>query len=185
MSDTKPDGARPTLRDDIRVVLGAVETEVEFRDGKKETIKVRVLPGRLSGYWDELRDDEAALVELYCDKFDMIAYDRHKKLSAHERTLILLRTKATDLAEIDKISKEIAELGQKLCQLDVEERWDDRITPESHDEILSIGNQINRPQCDRWEKTARAATDRMREKLASLKPATSPTASSSEKSASS
>lgn len=52
----------------MTIILGGVTHEAQMRDGSKEEVKVRQLPIRLIEKWATAQGDEAALVELYCDK---------------------------------------------------------------------------------------------------------------------
>jgi hypothetical protein len=117
---------------DLDVILGGVTIGAKLRDGSTEEVKVRQLSNRLlTTKWPKLLDDQAALVELYCDKDD---------------------------------------------------GWDDNLLPESHDEIIAIGEKLNTPRFARWAKDQRAMAQLMNATLAEVEqplPASSPNAASS------
>jgi hypothetical protein len=54
---------------DLDVILGGVTIAAKLRDGSTEEVKVRQLSNRLlTTAWPKALDDQAALVELYCDR---------------------------------------------------------------------------------------------------------------------
>lgn len=56
------------MAEDAQLITGGKSVLVEKRDGSSERVTVRELPIRQLTRLLELQDDEAALVELYCDK---------------------------------------------------------------------------------------------------------------------
>lgn len=52
----------------MATLMGGTETTVEKLDGTSETVKVRQLPVRLLQSYLLKLDDEAAAIELFCDK---------------------------------------------------------------------------------------------------------------------
>ena len=52
----------------MTTLMGGTETTVEKLDGTTETVKVRQLPVRLLQSYLLKLDDEAAAIELFCDK---------------------------------------------------------------------------------------------------------------------
>jgi hypothetical protein len=104
---------------ELDVILGGVIIQAKLRDGSSEEVKVRQLSNRLlTQKWPGLLGDQAAMVELYCDK---------------------------------------------------EDGWDDKLLPETHDEIIDIGTKLNAPRFARWAKDQRAITQMMDQTLEELK----------------
>jgi hypothetical protein len=108
------------------------------------------LPIRLLSDWSRLAGDEAGLVELYCDKINKQAAEQLRKLRTEEFGVVQLIAKASDKEEVAKLSDELAMTRNKIDTLVAETSWDDQLTPDSHDEIIRIGRELNRPRFDRW-----------------------------------
>jgi hypothetical protein len=145
------------------VVLGCVEIEVTLRSGQREKVKVRQLPIRLLSDWSRLAGDEAGLAELYCDKADKKAGEQLRNLRTQDFGLVQLITKATDREEVQKHTDELAMIRNKIDALIAEASWDDQLTPDSHDEIIRIGNELNRPRFDRWIADRHAAIGHLKD----------------------
>lgn len=134
------------------VILGGVEIQVTYRNGSQERVKVRQLPIRQLREWSELTGDEASLAELYCDKLNREAIAQLRKLRGEELALMQLIQRAGDPQEVEKTSEQLAVVRAGIEKIERENRWDDDLVPESHDEIIRIGEQLNRPRFDRWIK---------------------------------
>jgi hypothetical protein len=142
---------------------GGEEIVVKYRDGRSEPIIVRSLPPKLLQRWASLQGDEASLVELYCGKLNTAALYKHRNLAERERKLFSLLQEATDLETIDKLQGQLESVQSQILELEETERWDDTLTPESHDEIYAIGERLNRPRYERWVENTRESTARFRE----------------------
>ena len=159
---------------DFEIVRGAVEVEIEYRNGEKDRIEIRELPIKLLDRWAQFQGDEASLVELYCDKLDITAVFKMRGLAAEEQALMKRLTrpfivqdgKATQpdpdwnpptLEEEASIRKRLGEVQEEILNVEATERWDDTLTPESHDRIFEWGEKINRPRYERWVKNSREA----------------------------
>jgi hypothetical protein len=150
--------------DGLAIVLGAVEIEVEFRgDGSKEKVQVRQLPIRLLNDWSHMLGDEASLVELYCDKIDKVRRAQLLKLSGETLALMRLQQNCTNRDELDKITSELAMNRSEIEKLNELQRWDDKLTPASHDRIVKIGYELNRPRFDRWLQDRHNAIGHLKE----------------------
>ncbi len=62
-------GKKTKLNDTV-TVLGGEEVEVTLRDGQTERVQVRQIPISLMGRFSFALNNEAAAIELYCDKAD-------------------------------------------------------------------------------------------------------------------
>ncbi len=75
------DGSPAAAADELTVLHGGIDLDVELRDGSKETVKVLQLSVRQLMRYADLQGNEAALVELYCAKDegwdDTITYPSH------------------------------------------------------------------------------------------------------------
>jgi hypothetical protein len=145
-----PGPTETSVEDQFTIVLGGVEREITLRNGQREKVTIRQLPIRLLIEWSRLIGDEAALVELYCAKRNSQAMEQLRKLQAEEFGLIQLLAKPENAEQVQKVSGELAMVRNKMDKLKEETSWDDQLTPESHDEIIRIGDKINRPRFDRW-----------------------------------
>jgi hypothetical protein len=143
----KPDA--PALRA-LAAVNGSIEFTVTKRDGTNEKVRIQQLPIRLLGDWARLIDDEAALVELYCDKIDRDRAAKLLKLSGELNALSRMQQECKEAAELEKISGEVNMTRAELLKINGEPRWDDTLSPDSHDEIVKIGYELNRPRFDLW-----------------------------------
>jgi hypothetical protein len=71
---------------DLEVILGGVTVVAKLRDASIEEVKVRQLPIRLlTTKWAQSLGDEAALVELYCDKPE--GWDDQLLAESHEEII--------------------------------------------------------------------------------------------------
>lgn len=52
----------------LQKLVGGVEVDIEYLDGRPERVKVRYLPMRQMARYLEVFQDEEATVELFCDK---------------------------------------------------------------------------------------------------------------------
>lgn len=144
---------------------GGEEITAQYRDGASEPVTVRALPAKLLRRWGELQGDEASLVEFYCDKLDLKALYKRRGLSAREVNLLRLIGEAKDLEENEKLQGKLETLQAEILDLEAAPRWDDSLTPESHDEIYQIGERINRPLYERWTENTRESTARFQKHI--------------------
>ncbi len=131
-------------------VLGGIEITIKKRSGAEEKVKVRQLPVRLLNDWSMSIGDEATLVELYCDKIDKQREAELRKLGGEALALFQKLNSGQSGSDLEKISGELAMTRAKIDKLNSDARWDDELTPESHDEIVRLGYELNRPRFDRW-----------------------------------
>jgi hypothetical protein len=137
-------------QDQFTVILGGVERKVKLRTGQEETVIIRQLPIRLLNEWSIKIGDEAGLAELYCDKVDKAAVEKLRALGVEVLGLLKLVQAASNPADVQKASEQLAVIRSKSDTITRETSWDDTLTPEAHDEIIRIGWAINRPRFDRW-----------------------------------
>jgi hypothetical protein len=165
----------------MTIILGGINFEAAFRDGSKEEVKVRLLPVEFMGEWALLQGDEAGLVELYCDRQDKLTPDRLNVLRTQELRLLEMLGKA-EPEQFDSLDIRLAAVREKIVEAEKNVRWDSRLVPESHNEILRIGEELNRPTFDRWATNRVAAIGQTKEttaKLKSLSESLQPSAASS------
>lgn len=159
------DAANTTGPTGLELVLGSAEIEAKFRDGKTEQVKVRSLPLKLIQRWGSLQGDEASLVEMYCGKLDATALFKERNLASQEAWLMQQLGKTEDVDEQAKLRERLDQVQAQILDLESRERWDDKLTPESHDEIFALGERINRPRYERWTENTRESAAQMREQL--------------------
>ena len=165
----------------MTIILGGVVVEALLRDGSKEEVKVRQLPIDDFGEWAGLQGDEAGLVELYCDRQDKLTPPRLRLLRTQELRL-LEKINEAEPGAFDELEGQITALREKIAELEKVERWDTKLLPDSHTEILRIGEELNRPIFDRWSSDRVAAIGRTKTataKLLSLSESSPPSAASS------
>lgn len=131
-------------------MLGAIEIDVTLRSGAHQKVKVQQLPIRLLGEWSRIIQDEAALVELYCNKIDNVREAKLLKLSGEAVAIYQKLQAGQSGADLEKVSNDLAMTRAEIAKINSEPRWDDELTPESHDEIVRIGYELNRPRFDLW-----------------------------------
>lgn len=181
MSEANPTG--PTGQD---LVLGGRTVLAKYRDGSQEEVKVQSLPMKMMERWSTLRGDEASIVELVCGKLDLPALFKMNNLAAHERALIGLLSKEEEISQITKLRAQLTDVQEEILQLEAAGRWDDKLTPESHDEIYDVGKRINHPRFERWRENLRESAAQVREEIKEMRNlAESPSASSASSPASS
>jgi hypothetical protein len=79
-----------------------------------------------------------------------------------------------------KMQGDEAELAELYCSK--EKGWDDLLTPEAHEEIVTIGGDLNRPMFARWAERRRAeiaGLTEVNQKLLSASPGSSSPAGAS------
>lgn len=152
----------------LNLILGAMPFEAQFRDGTKEQVGIRSLSPKLLQRWGSLQGDESSLVELYCGRFNASAHFKLKNLQAHEQSIFVGLAETKDADEIAKLREKLDEVQGKILELEDIERWSDKLTPESHDEIYRIGEAINRPRYEQWTENTRASTALLQEQFRKL-----------------
>ncbi len=140
----------------INIILGGVTVEALFRDGTKEEVKVRQLPIESIDRWVLLQGDEVALVELYCDREDKVRAANLESANALGARLNVMLGSA-EIDNLSKISAELEKVRERIIQINDAPRWASKLLPESHEQILGIGGELNRPIFARWSKDRRAA----------------------------
>lgn len=146
----KTETAAAAVTHPLAPILGAIEITVTKRNGAQEKVKVRQLPIRLLGEWSRVIEEESALVELYCDQIDRDRDSKLRKLGAEVVALYQQIQKGLSGEELEKVSNDLAMTRAEIDKITGAPRWDDELTPESHDEIVRIGYELNRPRFDRW-----------------------------------
>src|ERR1041384_675205 len=142
MSENGAEKKGPT---DLQVVKGGQEIDVKYIDGSGETdgrIKVRLPNIRLLELYEDLQADEASLVELFVDKLDTEGLFKARRLFRERASLNELRIQTKTLKERQEIDSEISKIDVQLEALQKKDRWDDKITPESHDVIYEFGRKL-------------------------------------------
>lgn len=163
----------------MTIILGGVVIEAKFRDGSTDEVKVRQLPIECMSEFAILEADQAGLVELYCDRQDKLTPQRLAVLRTQELSLLDLLGKA-DPEQFEGLDARLVCLREKIDDAEKITRWDSKLLPESHDEILRIGEALNRPTFDRWLEGTTTAIGHMKETTAKFRLAnSSPSAPSS------
>ncbi len=151
----------------MTVILGGVEVEARLRDDTIEKVKVRQLPISLIDQWVTLQGDESSLVELYCDRRDNAIAGRLQLLRVQELRLLAILGNA-EPEQFDGLDERLLRLRERIVELEEKPRWADQLLPESHTEILRIGEELNRPIFDRWARDRTRAIGQMKQSSALL-----------------
>jgi len=161
----------PNNPNPLATVLGGIGVEITLRSGVKEKVNVRQLPIRLLKDWADLQGDEASLAELYCDRRNAEALARLRKLRGEEYIFFQQMSASGNPPEaIKKASEELAMVRAEIDKLERENRWDDELTPESHDEIIRLGEELNRPRFDRWMEGRHTAIGHLKTQIQKYAP---------------
>ena len=161
---------------DLDTLLGGTKVIAKLRDGSSEAAFVRQLAIEFIEQWGSLQGDEAGLVELYCDRQDKVTPQRLRTLRIHELRLIVALNEC-ELEKFPDIEQQLTKLREQIAELEKVQRWDSKLLPESHTEILRIGEELNRPIFDRWAEDRTKSIGQTKTAMEKLR-ATLPSASS-------
>jgi hypothetical protein len=163
MPDEAQSSAASTASEELAVLNGGVEVDVEKIDGSLETVTVRQLPISLVGQWRDSQADEAFIVELLCDRFDKstqhhLAHARMSEL----RVMQMLRSAPFD--QLEPIEKRLQALRTEIAALEQKPRWSDSLKHESVARIRELGHRLNKKKAvDQIKRQTAAAKDLLAE----------------------
>jgi hypothetical protein len=145
MPDEAQTSAASTASDELAVLNGGVEIDVEKIDGSFETVQVRQLPSALLPQWwnPDNQRDEAFIVELLCDKID-----RTTQYNLANTRLMLIRVqsmlRSAPASQLNSLRDRLDKLVAEIEALEKKQRWSDTLTHESVAQIRSLGLRLNK-----------------------------------------
>lgn len=114
--ETSTEEEKPTPQSEIITIEGGVDMQVEYKNGNKETVKVRQVQATKINDFAQRLGDEAFLVAMYCDKplewvdtltYESLAAVADKGLEINLpffKTWFLRRAKWTDVTAVGSIA---------------------------------------------------------------------------------
>lgn len=168
----------PAVRDasgasEEEIIAGGVDYDAVKIDGTSEKVFVRQLPFSLIPEFGNLQGDEAALIELLCDKSDRSAVYHINNLRAAEYRVQQLMAKAA-FEQIEAYEKRLISIRDQITAQEKKQRWSDSLTEEAGVKILELGARLNKKKFERWTKRrAQAAREMAKSAAASLQESSS------------
>lgn len=144
--------------DSLTTIFGGQTVEVRYRDGTTEKVLVRQLPIEVIQHWAELQSDESALVELYCDRQDKARVATLASVASLGQRLTVMLADAS-IEDAIKITAELEKVRTRVLELNEKPRWASTLLPESHEEIVQLGQELNEPLFRRWAQDRRTALE--------------------------
>jgi hypothetical protein len=155
---------------ELSIITGGEPLEVEFLDGKSDTVTVRTLS--LATIANELAvadGDEVAMVEIFTGTRDKPGEQRLRALRIREAKLAE-QVENCALEEFEALENQLNAVRLKIDFVEQQraQRFSARLTPESHEKILELGEKLNRPTLDRWSQRRLETLGRNKEAMTKL-----------------